>query len=190
MFAKGGAGVGSDEEAEANAQKDVFHEEGSECGGVEDVDVNRDGKTGKVAHGGEYVFGAGVGRNVAGLPNVDVDDGEGGRDGPGVNEFAATPSGGVGEDAIRALANPCFDVVAHTMPVKAETDAMEGLEYHEVTTGRAGVEEFEDAVTEGCGWNDEEEAAVCEAEGLVVHQSVFVDPNEVVAEGIAVAGWK
>ena len=39
------------------------------------------------------------------MPDVDVNDSKGGGDGPGVDEFAVFPNGGVGEKAVGA----CFD---------------------------------------------------------------------------------
>eukprot|EP00977_Amphora_coffeiformis_P025155 scaffold18434_cov90-Amphora_coffeaeformis.AAC.1 len=74
---EGGASVGGNEEAEANTEENLFHECGSECGGVEGDDFRDDGEPSEVAHGGKEVLGAVVCGDGAGLPDVDVDDGKG-----------------------------------------------------------------------------------------------------------------
>eukprot|EP00977_Amphora_coffeiformis_P029690 scaffold42357_cov221-Amphora_coffeaeformis.AAC.1 len=132
---EGGAGVGGNEKAEANAEEDLFHECSSECGRVEGDDFCDDGEAGEVAHGGKEVLGAVVCRDGAGLPDVNVDDGKWGRYGPGVDEFTVLAGGGVQEDAVWTRALPGRDVKAESVPVEPKADAMEGLEVSEVAGG-------------------------------------------------------
>ena len=60
----------------------MLHEGGSKGGRISGVQVHEDGKASEVTHGSKVVFAAGVGGNRAGLPDVHVDDGKGGRDRP------------------------------------------------------------------------------------------------------------
>ena len=77
------------------------------------------------------------------MPDIDVNDSEGGGDGPGVDEFAAVAGGGVGSYAVGAAFDPLFDVVAHFVPEETEADAVERFVCHEVTGGGTRVENFE-----------------------------------------------
>ena len=119
-----------------------------------------------------------------------MEDGERGRDGPGIDQFAAMANRGIGKDAVGAASDPFFNVVAHAMPVEAEPDSVEGFESHKMATGRAGVEGLEDAVAEGYGGDNEEETAAGQAKWLRVDEAVFVNADEAVAKGVAVAGGK
>ena len=74
----------------------MLHKGFSQGNRVKGVDIDCDGEPGEVAHGAEVVFGAVVGWNSAGLPGIDVNDRKWGGYGPGVDEFAAFPNGGVG----------------------------------------------------------------------------------------------
>ena len=80
-------------------------------------------------------MGATVGRNGAGLPDVNVDDGKWGGYGPRVDQFAVVPDGGVSSDAVGAGLYPPFDVVPHLVPEESETDPVEGFVLHEVAGG-------------------------------------------------------
>eukprot|EP00977_Amphora_coffeiformis_P026853 scaffold31112_cov92-Amphora_coffeaeformis.AAC.1 len=55
---EGGAGIGGNKEAEADAKEDLFHECGSEGGRVEGDDFRDDGEPSEVAHGCKEVLGA------------------------------------------------------------------------------------------------------------------------------------
>ena len=96
VFFEGGAGVRGNKEADADAEKDVLHEGSCKGGGVQGVNVHEDGKPCEVAHGCEVVGASKVGLHLAGLPDVDVDDGKGGGDGPRVDKLALVAGGGVG----------------------------------------------------------------------------------------------
>eukprot|EP00977_Amphora_coffeiformis_P004454 scaffold948_cov96-Amphora_coffeaeformis.AAC.1 len=161
---EGGAGVGGNKEAEANAKEDLFHECGSKGGRVEGDDFRDDGEPSEVAHGGQEVLGAVVCRDGAGLPDVDVDDGEWGRYRPGVDKFAVLAGGRVREDAVGARALPGRDVEAKPVPVEPKADVMEGLEIAEVAGGGRRVEDVEDSASEGCGRDDEEKGPTGAAE--------------------------
>ena len=78
MFLERGAGVRSNEEAEADFEQNVFHEEGGQGDGVEVGKFSNHGKTGEVAHGAEDVFFSAIRWYGSWLPNVGVDDSEGG----------------------------------------------------------------------------------------------------------------
>eukprot|EP00977_Amphora_coffeiformis_P019294 scaffold7139_cov100-Amphora_coffeaeformis.AAC.5 len=132
---EGGASVGGNEEAEADAKEDLFHECGGECGRVEGDDFRDDGEASEVAHGGEEILGAVVCRDGAGLPDVDVDDGKGRGDGPGVDQFAVLAGGRVREDAVLTRALPGRYVKAEPVPVEPKAYAMEGLEVAKVASG-------------------------------------------------------
>lgn len=62
--------------------------------------------------------------NCSRLPDVNVEDGKGGGDRPGVDEFTSTADTGVGEDAVRARFDPLFNVRTQLGPVEAEADAV------------------------------------------------------------------
>ena len=122
------------------------------------------------------------------MPDVDVDDGERRGDGPGVDEFAVFPNGGVGEKAVGACFDPQFDVVAHFVPEEAEANAVECFVNHEMAGRRGGVKELEDTTAEA-GWRDnEEETAPGEAERLGVDKTAVMQPNKTGAERAAVTG--
>ena len=137
----------------------MLHENGCKGSGVECVKFCNDCKPGEVAHGAEDVLGSIVSWYRAGLPDIGVDDGERGRDWPGVDELAVVADGGVGGDAVRAGFNPGFDVGAHLMPEEVQSDAMECFVCHEVAGSWAGMEDFEQTAAEGLGGNDEKETA-------------------------------
>ena len=82
MGQEGGSSIGGDEKAEADAKEDVLHEGSGESGGVGGLEVHNDGEGSEIAHGGKDVFAAAVAGDIAWLPNVNVDDGKGGGDGP------------------------------------------------------------------------------------------------------------
>ena len=119
VFLERGPSIGSDEEAESNFEEDVFHECGGQGCGIDRVKVCDDGKGGEVAHDAEDVFGAGVGSDIARLPYVDVQNREWGGDGPRVHEFAIAADGGIGENAVGARFQPCFNVGTELVPVES-----------------------------------------------------------------------
>ena len=85
MGQEGGSSIWGNKEAEANTEEDVLHKGSGKSGGVGGLEVHDDGESGEVAHGGKDVFAAIVAGDVAWLPDVNVDDGEGGGDWPRVN---------------------------------------------------------------------------------------------------------
>jgi hypothetical protein len=186
---EGGAGVRGNKEAEADAKEDLFHECGSECGRVEGDDFRDDGEPSEVAHGCKEVLGAVVCRDGAGLPDVDVDDGEWGRYRPGVDKFAVLAGGRVREDAVGTRALPGGDVEAEPVPVEPKADAMEGLEVAEVAGGGRRVEDVEDPASEGCGRDDEEKGTTGAAEWLAVDKAAVLDGDEAFPQWGLVGGW-
>ena len=108
----------------------MFHEGFGERDGVCGLELDNVGKAGKVAHGSEDVLGAAISDDSAWLPDIDVNDGKRGRDGPRVDEFAVSTNASVGEDAVGARADPRFDVGTELVPVEAEADAVKSLVGH------------------------------------------------------------
>ena len=70
------------------------------------------------------MFAAIVCWDGAGLPDVNVDDGERRGDGPRVDKFAVATDAGVGEDAVGTGFEPCLDVGAEFVPMESEPDSV------------------------------------------------------------------
>ena len=76
------------------------------------------------------------------------------------------------------------------MPVETEANPVQGFECHEMAASWARVKGVEEAATEGCRWDDQEEASTGTAEWLGVYESVMLDANESIAQWVAVARGK
>jgi len=113
---------------------------------VRGVDEN---KPSEVAHGIHQIGFATVVGDLAGGPEIDVENVEGAAEGPGKDKLAVASNSAVGSDAMGALEDPSSNVFATKRPEEAEADAMKSFVNAHVTSGRRSVVSREDVATEG-----------------------------------------